>query len=139
MNAYDYLSRVRSANIRFEAKQEELCRLESMVNSVTQDISPRESCRVPMSRDRRGDSLVSYMMAKEALVAAMEETIFLRSEAMEYLDKLENPNHYQVLYKRYMVGLEWEEIAEDLHYTYRHVHKLHSDALVKFQEILDAE
>lgn len=30
---------------------------------------------------------------------------------------------------RYIDGLIWEEVAEKMHYSYKHVHRLHNEAL----------
>lgn len=137
MLAQDYLDKVKKSSERLHAKEIEIERIDSMVNSVTQHLTPSESCPVPKSSNRRTDNLARYIDAKDNLKKALVDTLALRAEAMALLDKLENSNHYDVLYARYLDGKEWKDIAEDMAYTYHHVHKIHSDALIKFQDILD--
>ena len=57
-----------------------------------------------------------------------------KKEIMETIDKLTDPNHIAVLYKRYFEFKQWEEIAVDMHYSYRGVLKLHGRALQEYEK-----
>lgn len=48
------------------------------------------------------------------------------------INGLSNPIHVRILRKRYIDGKTFEEIAVALHYTYRHVTRLHGSALQEF-------
>jgi len=44
-----------------------------------------------------------------------------------------------VLTEHYVEGLTWERIAEELHYTPRHIQRLHVKALAAAQDVLNEQ
>ena len=40
---------------------------------------------------------------------------------------------------RYMNGYTWEQIAVCMHYTYQWVHRLHGQALVEFEKVMQGD
>ena len=46
---------------------------------------------------------------------------------------MKSENEKDVLFYRYIKGLEWYEIAEILKYSERWIHKIHGKALVHFE------
>lgn len=63
-----------------------------------------------------------------------------RDKRIAMINSLANPIHVRILRKRYIDGKTFEEIAVALHYTYRHVTRLHGSALqeftAKYQDVL---
>jgi hypothetical protein len=63
-----------------------------------------------------------------------------RDKRIAMINGLSNPIHVRILRKRYIDGKTFEEIAVALHYTYRHVTRLHGSALqefsVKYKDVL---
>jgi hypothetical protein len=55
-----------------------------------------------------------------------------RDKRIAMINSLANPVHARILRKRYIDGKTFEEIAVALHYTYRHVTRLHGSALQEF-------
>lgn len=55
-----------------------------------------------------------------------------RDKRIAMINGLSNPIHVRILRKRYIDGKTFEEIAVTLHYTYRHVTRLHGSALQEF-------
>jgi hypothetical protein len=55
-----------------------------------------------------------------------------RDKRIAMINSLANPIHVRILRKRYIDGKTFEEIAVALHYTYRHVTRLHGSALQEF-------
>ena len=55
-----------------------------------------------------------------------------RDKRVAMINSLANPIHIRILRKRYIDGKTFEEIAVALHYTYRHVTRLHGSALQEF-------
>lgn len=40
-----------------------------------------------------------------------------------------NETHYIIIRDRYLKGMTWQEIADEIHYSEKHVYKMHNDAL----------
>lgn len=55
-----------------------------------------------------------------------------RDKRIAMINGLPKKEHRKVLRKRYVDGKTFEEIAVALHYTYRHVTRLHGSALQEF-------
>lgn len=54
-------------------------------------------------------------------------------EIVRQIKRLKNENEIDVLFYRYIKGLDWWDIADKMHYSERWVHKLHGRALAHFQ------
>lgn len=50
-------------------------------------------------------------------------------QILEKIEKLENENEKLVLRLRYLSCMSWEKIADNMNYSWQHVHKIHSRAL----------
>lgn len=53
------------------------------------------------------------------------------------IESVEDPNAYQVLYYRYLAYKSWREIAELMHYTPRHLRRIHLRALTLVDVVLE--
>ena len=139
VDAREYLMGVKRTMASLRRREDELVRITSMTHSVTQNVEPRESCRVPLVGDRTSDRIVALMTAKDDYQKALDEALSVRSECLAYLEELEDERYADVLHKRYLMGMGWQDIADDMGYTYHHVHKLHSEAIDRLQEVLDKD
>ena len=72
------------------------------------------------------DELTDWLIAKYTRCMGIEGDI------LERLDRMEKQEEREVLRMRYIDGYRWDEIADKLHYTYRHVTRLHGTALLHF-------
>lgn len=60
-------------------------------------------------------------------------------QAEELIARLADSRHRAVLQMRYLCAMDWEEVAERLHFTIRWVHKLHREAIAELDKILASE
>lgn len=85
--------------------------------------SPQEKL-FPMLDEREkelGRKLVEYVDYKRMILNAF--------------DKMTNSNYVDILYKRYFLYEQWEQIAIETNYSYRGVLKLHGRALKEFERV----
>ena len=54
-------------------------------------------------------------------------------QIVKSIKNLKSENESDVLFYRYIAGLDWWEIAEKLHYSERWIHKIHGKALAHFE------
>lgn len=66
------------------------------------------------------------------LIAKYTRCMDIEADILERLDMMEKQEEREVLRMRYIDGYRWDEIADKLHYTYRHVTRLHGTALLNF-------
>lgn len=65
----------------------------------------------------------------------IEELEKQKEEIFNIISSIKNPVYKQILHKRYIQGKKWEEISEELHYEYPHVHRLHKQAIAEVHEL----
>lgn len=58
----------------------------------------------------------------------LEQWLILQKKITEAVEELPEPEK-TVVYYRYLMGLEWVEVASRLHYSWQWTHKLHARAL----------
>lgn len=82
----------------------------------------------------------SFSHAAEKVIALkekIEEKIVLlverREPIVKAIEMLEQESYRELLTLRYLLGWTWERIAEQMHYSYRHVTRLHGCALKAMQ------
>lgn len=66
---------------------------------------------------------------RTALAKKKKKLYQIQNEIYSSIDKIEDDKYFVVLYERYIALKTWEQIAEDNHYSIRHVYRLHGEAL----------
>lgn len=86
-----------------------------------------------------GDELLAEAAdRKQELYEMREQALRIMIEISDIIDKVRPEELSRLLHMRYIECLTWEEIAVDLHYDIRWVYRLHGQALVKVQGILES-
>lgn len=76
------------------------------------------------------------------LVNERYQRVMAYQDIVRRIKALRSENELDVLFYRYIAGLEWWEIADRMHYSERWVLKLHGKALVHFEmpkEIIEVQ
>ena len=89
--------------------------------------------RVQTSPSNRMEQLIPKLIRLEEKyarnLARYNTEVLKRTKQIEGLD---NPLHVSILTMRYVRDMKWEEIAEETTYTFRHVTRVHGEALQAF-------
>ena len=51
-----------------------------------------------------------------------------KEEIYAIIRQISNPTHKQILHKRYVQGMKWAKISEEMNYEIPHLHRLHKGA-----------
>ena len=65
----------------------------------------------------------------------VDELVDLRIQIADEIMELRNDNYRVVLSERYIQGKKFEEIAVEQNYAYRHITRLHGEALKEFEKL----
>lgn len=91
-------------------------------------------------RMRVRETQLAYLHSLEAEVesdlAGLMET---KQKLRELLTELDNPQYQTVLSLRYFCGYTWEDIALKMHYSTRHVQRIHNKALEQLEQLLEGD
>lgn len=71
----------------------------------------------------------------EKVNAEWDKLIDMRNAAKDLIGAMPDPMHRAVLYARYINGQRWEDIAMDMHYSWKGIFKLHGQALRVFDQM----
>lgn len=72
----------------------------------------------------------------ELIDSKCEELTAVSAEIIKAISRVEDRTQRTLLVKRYIEFKTWEQIAVDLGYTWRHVHRIHAEALKAVEKIL---
>lgn len=137
MNAKEYLRQLSRDEATLKAKKKHLEVLRDTVSYVAAhklDGMPRSSSNEGSSVERS----VEKMADLEAEITQDEAALNLKkAQALDLIEKLDNPECKTILVLRYFRHMSWSEIAERMFYTERWVYKLHGFALRELDEILE--
>lgn len=126
MTAKKFLSRPYWIDRRIERKQEEIDRLRSRLTKATAQLSD-------MPRGGSGgdwtDADIKVMEMEDAIHAEILELCRIKREVFEAIDTVEDERYRTLLELRYRNYLTFEQIAVEMHYSWRQVMRLHAEAL----------
>ena len=81
-------------------------------------------------------AVAKYVDACKESEAELDRLAEIRSGIMELIDKVGDTKQHSVLWRRYISGMTWEQVAVSMSYTYRRITQLHGAALRTICEIM---
>lgn len=135
MGAKEYLEQVKLFDTHINNKLDELERLKSLVTKVTSTWKG-DVVSGGGNQDKLGDAVARIVDLQHEVNQAIDDYIDKQKEIGAVLDRIKDPDQLRVLYKRYFDGLTWEQIACDMHMTYRNVCYIHGRALQTVGKLL---
>lgn len=124
-----YLSRYIPLSGRINRMLEEQYRWKCLAMKVTQNFSPTPGGGESGSPIERPMDKVDELERK--ITQAIDELADIRMEIEAVLGQLEDDTLRKLMEYRYIDGLTWEQVAEKMHYSWRHTCRLHGEALAK--------
>lgn len=128
MTAKKYLQQGYYLNKQIDVKCEQIRKLQEMAQKVT---TTANDCKVQVSgsQSRIADTVNKMVDLERELVDTVNEYAAKRKEIAAVIQRVDNPNYRTLLEYRYLACMKWEEIAVKMHYSWRHIIRLHGEAL----------
>ncbi len=135
VDAKAYLKQVKLCDTRINNKLDDLSVLKSIALKVTPSLShaPGHSSG---GQDKVGDVIAKIIDLEADINRTVDELVDKKREISAVVDQIQNPDQLSVLYKHYFQFETLEQIACDMHMTYRNVCYIHGRALQKVAQIL---
>lgn len=96
----------------------------------------RQDDGMPHGSGGQGD-LSGYAAELDEMINELIEERYLRIKTYQQIAKqikqMKSENEKDVLFYRYIRGLDWWEIAEKMNYSERWIYKIHGEALAHFE------
>lgn len=133
--AKEYLGQIRRYDIMIENKLEMVRRLRNQAESIT---APMNGERVQASKrpDKMAECVVKMVDLERIIKDDVEELTRIKEEVMSVIDRVDDADMINLLYKRYVLYKPWEKIADEMFFSVQTVYRLHGKALLKVQALM---
>lgn len=131
MTTKEYLSQARWLDKQINSNLELLSELKSRAESFPAVNLSGDKVQSGQTIDRVADIVIKIVDLEKTIDAQIDKYVDLKKEIKEKIDAIDNIEYRIILQERYLNFKKWEQIAVDLNYAYRHVLRLHGEALKK--------
>lgn len=127
MDVKEYLSQAFSLDKSVNSKLRQLEDLNSLTMKITQSYVASVDGTKPQGKI---DSNVPKIIdLKNEINEEVDRFVDLKKEIFKIIKQIKNPDERVLFELRYLCYLSWEQIAERMGYTSRHVQRLHNKSL----------
>lgn len=134
LRAKEYLKRLKTLDLVIRNKQEELKTLRASLDGTGAGLGG-----IGGGGKTEGGFVCGIVRIDELERQINEEIALFVSEKHRIIDEinmLEDVRHVEVLYKRYAEFKYFDDIAEEMGYSRRHILRIHGEALGAFETLL---
>lgn len=135
-DAKAYLRKIELLDAHITNKLNDLATLRTMVTKITANITP-VAVAGSGNQDKLGDAIAKIVDLQDEINQKIDKFIDSKREVSAILEKLQEPDHVKVLHKRYIEYKPWEQIACEMHCTFRNVCYIHGKALQEVGALLE--
>ena len=132
----EILRRTLQIDQEIKALQQEQTQLEESLSSLQSFDYQKPIVRSSGGRGSVEALAIQVADGKDRIARRIGQLIAAKEEARELIAKLPEGPEHNVLVQRYILLHSWEQTAVQLGYSYRHVIRLHGDALRQLREIM---
>lgn len=133
MNVKQYLRQVWRLDNTVNAKLEQLELLKSLVTKVTSTLVD-DRVQESKSHDKISKLICKMVDLEKEITNDIDKLVDLKREIMHKIDSIPNEDYKILLTLRYLNFKTWEQIAVEMNYDYRWIHRLHAKALTAFEK-----
>lgn len=130
MNAKEYLKQYRRLDSHIRSKKEQIDKILLTVDSLAQSKSVGDSKEIEEASTKVAEF-------GKVLASEIKKLVVLQNEISSKIEIIQNDNYRLVLSLRYLNFKTWEQIAEEMEYSYQWVHRLHERALQEFEKLIE--
>jgi len=131
MDAREYLNQLNTLRISIKICEDTIKKLEMDIRCAP--AINYDKVDVKTSPVNKMEETIIKIEEKSKEWSLLKEVYLTKqNEILAQIMGLENPNHIVILNEHYNKGYQIRTIADHLHYTVRHVGRLHRDALKEF-------
>lgn len=132
MRAKDYLIQLKIIDTKIKQKQRELAVLKEKASS--QGAISYDRDRVQTSPKNAQEQKICRYLDLDAEIHKQLETYLLEQHRIiDEIQKLDNKNYIDLLYKYYVEFKDFETISKEMHFSYDYIRHLHKKALRAFE------
>ncbi len=132
MTAKEYLSQARYLDMRINSKIQQVASLNDLATKATSALTgmPHSPNHATSTME---EAIAKIIDLQSEINNDIDRLVDLKRDISGIIKAVGNTEYQTLLEKRYLCFLSWEQIAVDMKYDLRYLHKLHSRALKECQ------
>ncbi len=136
MDVKKLLASHREIDDRINVCLEEIAQLRALSEKCTMRISGNDIYRPKGTySDKVGKNAVKIADLEIKIDREIDRLVELKERIMEIVSSLDSDTGRAVIERRYILHETWDQIADKLGYTTRHISRIHNDAIKRLEEI----
>lgn len=129
MTAKEYLSQYRLLDTEINAKLEQV----EQLRGKTVFISYISGGSSGTNSDKIGRTVAKLVDAENEAISLIDDLLTLKAKIENTIAAVENPVYRLILTLRYINCHELKLVAEEMHYSYKQIKRLHGEALLQIE------
>ncbi len=136
MTTKEYLQQLHKADVIIKQRMQEKSDLRARLSSIGSFDYSKERVQTSLSGGAGYErEIIKIVDLENEIDRLIDDYIGLKHKVIGQLHDLNDTNQIKILYKRYVLGEKFEQIAVDMNFSIRNVYKIHGHALQEFQKI----
>lgn len=136
MGAKEFLNRIRTIDMMINCKTEQVAELRCRLTSISCS-NDGDRVQTSLSADKFGDTISKIIELEDAINKDIDILIEYKDKARKLIECMKNDVEKVILYDRYFSNMSFEEIAVSCGYSWRHIHRVHANALKSFKDVME--
>ena len=127
----EYLNKYKKLGYKIKSLEDQEASIQAEINAVRAieySDMPGASRTADLS-----DYMVKLEQIAERISEAKRDRLVVRGEIESRVLDIQDGKESDILRRRYILGESWDDIAKEMHYTWRHTLRLHGKALHNFK------
>lgn len=135
MDTKSYLKRAMLAQAEISYLREQIQYLREKIMNVGGVVNDDMKVQTSKSYDTMGDTVASICDREEELKEKMDAYAKIERKVSEKIDEVKEQKYRDLLRYRYILGLTYDQIADRMSYSTRHIARMHDKAVEAFEQV----
>ena len=114
--------------------REQIQYLREKIMNVGSVVNDDMKVQTSKSYDTMGDTVASICDREKELKAKMDDYVKIERKVSEKIDEVKEQKYRDLLRYRYILGLTFDQIADRMGYSVRHITRIHEKAVEAFEQ-----
>ena len=134
MQVKEFLNKIRHIDMMIDCKCSQIKDLRDRLTSISCPMGG-EKVQSTKDPDKFTDPVSKIIELEQEINEDIDKLINMKCVARKMIEQLDNEFEKLVLYKRYFENKTFEQISVEVNYSWRRIHQLHGDALIKLERL----
>jgi len=135
MDTKSYLKRAMLAQAEISYLREQIQYLREKIMNVGSVVNDDMKVQTSKSYDTMGDTVASICDREDELKEKMDAYAKIERKVSEKIDEVKEQKYRDLLRYRYILGLTYDQIADRMNYSTRHIARMHDKAVEAFEAV----